>query len=67
MDKEAVQITLDPYLETADVDMSNNFYPPKTQLSRYEIFKGAPSPFGAPGENPMQKAKRIQQRSSGSN
>ena len=39
-DKEVKQITLDPYQETADTDMSNNHFPPKQEgASRFEIFK----------------------------
>ncbi len=33
------QITLDPHLETADVDLENNFFPPKIIKSRFELFK----------------------------
>jgi hypothetical protein len=47
LDKEVVQITLDPYLETADVDMSNNYFPSKQPMNRFELFRsrqgGAPS------------------------
>lgn len=38
-DKEIVNITLDPYLETADVDRSNNFFPPQQEVDRFELFK----------------------------
>ncbi|MEQ6122858.1 M1 family metallopeptidase [Pseudotenacibaculum sp. MALMAid0570] len=37
-DKEIVNITIDPDLETADVDTSNNSYPSK-QKSKFEKFK----------------------------
>ena len=56
MDKEVVQVILDPYLETADVDMSNNFYPPKPQMNRFELFRNRMAP--PQEENPMQRAKR---------
>ena len=57
LDKEVVQITLDPYLETADVDMSNNYFPPKQPMNRFELFRSRQG--GAPAEeNPMQRAKR---------
>jgi hypothetical protein len=57
LDKEVVQITLDPYLETADVDMSNNYFPSKQPMNRFELFRSRQG--GAPSEeNPMQRAKR---------
>ena len=55
-DKEVMQVILDPYLETADVDMSNNFYPPKPQMNRFELFRNRMAP--PQEENPMQRAKR---------
>ena len=69
-EKEATQITLDPYLETADVDMENNYFPPKPQQSRFELFKGSnlgPRQMVETGDNPMQKAKKIQAKANGSN
>jgi hypothetical protein len=38
-DKAITQITLDPYWETADADVSNNFFPRKILPSRLELFK----------------------------
>jgi hypothetical protein len=38
-DKELVRVVVDPHLETADTDLSNNFYPPKVEKSRFELFK----------------------------
>ncbi len=38
-DREVESITLDPYLETADVDLNNNFYPARRVESRLELFK----------------------------
>ena len=54
-DKEVAQITLDPYLETADTDRTNNYYPPKQQISRFELFKQEQRR----GENPMQRDRRA--------
>ena len=59
--KELKQVVLDPYLETADVDVSNNYFPPQPQQSRFEIFKRGQNPFGG-GENPMQRLKRAKER-----
>ncbi len=54
-DKRIKEIVLDPYLETADVDRSNNYYPPKEERSGFDVFKGNQNM----GENPMQRANRI--------
>jgi hypothetical protein len=54
-EKEVVRITLDPYLETADVDLNNNHWPAKISPTRFELFKERQQPAE---ENPMQRAKR---------
>jgi hypothetical protein len=38
-DKVIRQVILDPYLETADIDRSNNYFPAQKQLSRFELFQ----------------------------
>ena len=38
-DKEIVAITIDPNLETADVDVSNNSWPKKVEQSEFDTFK----------------------------
>ena len=38
-DKEIVKITVDPNLETADVDTSNNSWPKEIKQSEFEKFK----------------------------
>ena len=62
-EKPLKQVVLDPFLETADVDTENNYFPRQVQPSRFEIFKSRFS--GArgqsTGENPMQQQKREQQ------
>lgn len=50
-DKEVESLVLDPYLETADTNLENNFYPPKIISSRFEVFQRAKRP-----PNPMQQA-----------
>ena len=58
-DRPAVRITLDPYMETADVDMGNNVWPPRPEPTRFEVFQGGGySRYGGGGENPMQRARR---------
>ncbi|MBK8720909.1 MAG: M1 family peptidase [Saprospiraceae bacterium] len=54
--KEVKQVSLDPYLETADIDTSNNYFPPKSNMSRFELFKNRTRGQGE--LNPMQKAKK---------
>ena len=59
-DTPVAQITLDPMLETADVDMSDNYWPARPQPTRFELFKSeGRSRWGASNqENPMQRAQR---------
>jgi aminopeptidase N len=59
-EKRIKQIYLDPFQETADINMENNFFPRKSQLSRFEIFKQRQIGRGTStgGENPMQRARR---------
>jgi hypothetical protein len=56
--KQVKQVLVDPYLETADVDTSNNYFPNKPATSRFEIFKQRQGG----GENPMQRAKRAKEK-----
>lgn len=52
MSKKAIaSIKLDPHWETADVDMSNNQYPPTISTSRFKLYKS-----GGKSKNEMQKA-----------
>lgn len=55
--KPAIRITLDPYLETADTDLSNNEWPARPVPTRFGIFKD--NNEGRKEENPMQRAKRL--------
>ncbi len=49
--KKIASITIDPYLETADVDTGNNHWPPKPEISKFKLYKyDRRSP-----QNPMQK------------
>jgi len=58
-EKEIESIELDPYLETADVDRSNNHYPPQPEIDRFEMYK---SSRRGGGENGMQRAKRAKNK-----
>ncbi len=42
-DKELTQVVVDPYWETADVDVENNYYPRRIIPSRIEAFKSPKS------------------------
>lgn len=57
--KEVVQITLDPFLEIADTDISNNFFPQKNQLNKFELFKRRQRRGMQGSENPMQRNQRL--------
>jgi hypothetical protein len=52
--KEIETITLDPHLETADADLSNNHLPRKVVPSRFKLFKR--SRRGGGSKNDMQRA-----------
>ncbi len=53
--KRVEKIVLDPFLETADVDMSNNHFPKQQQApSRFKVFKQKQGNT----KNPMQEAKK---------
>ncbi len=54
-EKELVRVVLDPTLETADIDRSNNYWPARQQPTRFELFKSK----DYNSENPMQRAKRA--------
>jgi hypothetical protein len=55
-DKAVKSVELDPYLETADTDRSNNYYPAIIETSKFELFKQR----SGGGENPMQRQKRAE-------
>jgi len=55
-EKEVSSIRMDPFLETADTDFSNNSWPKQPQPTRYELFKKRRT-----GENPMQRQKRVEE------
>jgi hypothetical protein len=37
--KEVVSVDMDPWLETADINLNDNSWPRKTQLSKFQVFK----------------------------
>ena len=57
-EKEVIALTLDPYRETVDTNMDNNYWPPRAEPSRFELFIQPEAPRGASqGGNPMQRAQ----------
>lgn len=54
-EKEAVSFRLDPFLETADTDLSNNSWPKRVQQTRFNLFKEKQT-----RENPMQRQQRME-------
>ncbi len=53
LEKELSGVTLDPNLETADCDLSNNHWPPRIEENRFELFRGS-GRRGGGATNPMQ-------------
>ena len=60
-EKEVKSIILDPYLETADVETSNNHWPPKPKVTRFQLFKEKQEM----PENPMQRQQRLEEKMNG--
>lgn len=58
--KEAVSITLDPYLETADTDLTNNAWPRNVRPQRIDLYNDATRGFGRNSSNPMQRVRENQ-------
>ena len=58
LDKELVNIKLDPFLETADVDLNNNYWPPRNEPTRFQLYKSNEEKI----ENPMQRSIRAKKR-----
>jgi hypothetical protein len=52
--KEARAIVLDPNLETADINLENNFFPRRTVPTRFQVFKQQQRQTTSP--NPMREA-----------
>ena len=62
-DRQVTSMELDPFLETADTDRENNFFPPRQQLNRFEMFQER----DIQGENPMQRDRRAKEKSNETN
>jgi hypothetical protein len=55
--KKVIQIELDPFLETADTDRSNNFWPLKIEPSKFELYKYRDR-HDRQAPNPMKRNKK---------
>jgi hypothetical protein len=60
--KEIRYLTLDPHLETADVDLSNNYFPRRPVKTRFQLFRDQQA---APNPMQQQERKEIQPQPSG--
>ena len=54
-DKTIKRLTLDPHLETADVNLENNYFPRRIVKSRFQLFKEKKK------KNEMQKAQKQEE------
>ena len=52
-EKEVKGIEIDPFLETADVEVNNNYWPRVLLPTKFQVYKSAGNKIG---QNPMQKA-----------
>ena len=57
-EKPVVSFELDPFLETADTELSNNYFPRRMAPSRFELFQQQSSP----NRNPMQQESSTSRR-----
>src|SRR5262249_12935441 len=57
-EKTIARITLDPHLETADTDLTNNVYPPRVEETRVELTSGRDDK----AKNPMQEAREAAEK-----
>ena len=57
LDKELINVKLDPFLEAADVDMNNNYWSPRMEPTRFQLFKQGERYK----DNPMQREKKAKE------
>ena len=58
LNKELSNVKLDPFLETADVNMNNNNWPTKSEATRFQLFKQKKNNK----DNPMQRDIKAKER-----
>ena len=54
---KVAQIEMDPFLETADTDRSNNYWPQQMEPSKFELYKYRDR-HDRLAPNPMKKSKK---------
>ena len=57
-DQTLKSVELDPYRETADTNRDNNFFPPRLEPSRFQLYK---SNERESGDNPMKAQRRREE------
>ena len=62
VEKEIISVKLDPFLETADVNMNNNYWPARYEPTRFELYKLGEDEEEEELENPMQRANRAKNK-----
>ena len=62
VEKEIISVKLDPFLETADVNMNNNYWPARYEPTRFELYKLGEEEEEEELENPMQRANRAKKK-----
>ena len=55
--KKLKEVILDPNLQTADIDRTDNYWPERMEQSRFELYKNRGRYSRGDEPNPMQKAK----------
>jgi aminopeptidase N len=58
-DKLLKNVELDPYRQIADANRDNNYFPPRLEPSRFQLYKDSEERGG--GDNPMREAKRREE------
>jgi hypothetical protein len=61
VDRPVKSFELDPFRETADINRDNNYFPPKLEPTRFQMFKAERRGGGAGGDNPMRRAKQAEE------
>ncbi len=56
--KELARVTLDPFLETADVDRNNNYWPARVEPTRFQLYKNGLDN----SQNLMQRDRKAKER-----
>ena len=64
-EKELLRVTLDPYLESADAELTNNVWPPELKPKTFQLQAGGEGfrrNRGGGGSNPMRDAREAEKK-----